>query len=100
MLQSRVFRPVAITSGAYSADGFMAKRKRANPSSSTSRIALVTAGTTKDKNVRNAQLYWISVAQYTIDQQRQDRAKKRRNDKIIPSLPPLPSNVKPEFPYR
>lgn len=60
-----------------------AKQKRINELSEW-------AASTADSKVRKAQQYWISVAQYTIDHEREDRAKKATADKIIPSLPPLP----------
>lgn len=60
-----------------------AKQKRINELSEW-------AASTADSKVRKAQKYWISVAQYTIDHEREDRAKKAAADKIIPSLPPLP----------
>ena len=56
------------------------------------------ANQTVDRQICEAQLHWISVAQYTINHEREDRAKKRKAAKIVPSLPPLP-NIKREFPY-
>jgi|HubBroStandDraft_4_1064222.scaffolds.fasta_scaffold00045_90 hypothetical protein len=56
------------------------------------------AAKTEDRKVRKAQEYWISVAQYTIDHEREDRAKKKTAQKIIPTLPPLP-NIPRAFPY-
>lgn len=55
------------------------------------------ANRTTDRRIRNAQLHWISVAQYTIDHAREELSKKKEANKILPSLPPLP-NIKREFP--
>ncbi len=57
------------------------------------------AAKTEDRPTRKAQQHWISVAQYTIDHERDERAKKRAAAKLVPSLPPLPSSIKREFPY-
>ena len=57
------------------------------------------AGKTEDRATRKAQRYWISVAQYTINRERQERSKKRSAEKLLPSLPPLPSIIKRQFPY-